>query len=1130
MTRVIAERYAEIANTRRVGGQAEVFQAADLHQSGRPVAVKVVPAQSDAIYRIYFERETAALRKLDHPNIASLLDSGTDAGAGLYYVVLDWVPETIKGWLGAHSEPPGWDDVADVIALPLASALAHSHSMSVLHRDIKPGNVLWDGEKPLLADFALSKIKDQIAGAHDATVVGMTSAPWAPPDQASRGSARFDVYGLAATLLQCVTPWELLDYPDLARALDEADVPPEVLDLLGRALEPDPAKRQADGQVLHLELQAIQTARSRKWHKQKVLSFELSGSARRSLEEASDGRAAEAVIAHRLGSATYVVPRLAEDPRGQATLTAEEFRLVGDQVELMLIFKSPHQLFCKWAELRDFEELERWRQHQDAVTLDARDIAWTAMPPVNPQQAAMAAVELHTQLEKIVQDSGDRYSDRFKQVRLNSWSQLVDAKEQLEKRLEEPITYTRVSRAGNEFNLETITPLAAAILDQERTARAVDEPTSRGVPVTVVEVDGTDFTVRATRNGADLPLNGVLVRDRTPSQAAIRRQKSALSSLREGSAARPHLRELVLDPSLATAPEPVSFEPITAGFDDDKKVAVSKALGSQDIFLVEGPPGTGKTSFICELVSQYLAARPGDKVLLVSQMHVAIDNAVTRLYKSGVTSVVRLSSRDDSVDAEASHLLLSNKLTAWTVEIARGARQGMAVLAEREGVSIADVSLALSAEEALASLRQKKQSEEALGPMDAEDRLDNEDLTEERATLLADYLRAADRADAAIESMRTAAAELGMTVPSFLEEAQLETLVAALLGGRNTDQRFRELLRTQGDWLSSLNDPKATEPMFLPTQSVVAGTCMGFLANANIQDMQFDLCIIDEASRATAPELLVPMTRAKRWVMVGDTKQLPPMVEEVFDHKDLVESFNLDKVFLTASLFGTLLGEAPEACRTRLVTQHRMAVPIGELISTSFYDGTLIHDPVPVLVADSVTDEDRLVWFSTSRRSNRHEESRYGGSSSSSNKLEAVQVAELVKRLDSEAAVGKFARIDGGRLEVLVLSGYRAQCTEIERALRRTTLSHVAVQVKTVDAVQGREADVVLFSVTRSNLSGDLGFLSDRFQGRINVALSRAREVLWIVGDSEFANSKDGPLRRVLSHINSNSAGRIEYS
>lgn len=219
MTRLIAGRYAEIANTRRVGGQAEVFQAADLHQGGHRVALKVIPAKSDAIYHIYFARETAALRKLDHPNIASLRDSGTDDDAGVYYVVLDWVPETIKGWLAGFSEPPGWDDVADVVALPLASALAHSHSMSVLHRDIKPGNVLWDGEKPLLADFALSKIKDQIAGPSDATVVGMTSAPWAPPDQASHGSARFDVYGLAATLLQCVTEWDLLDYPDIARAL-----------------------------------------------------------------------------------------------------------------------------------------------------------------------------------------------------------------------------------------------------------------------------------------------------------------------------------------------------------------------------------------------------------------------------------------------------------------------------------------------------------------------------------------------------------------------------------------------------------------------------------------------------------------------------------------------------------------------------------------------------------------------------------------------------------------------------------------------------------------------------------------------------------------------------------------------
>ena len=223
--RTIAGRYAEIANTRRVGGQGEVFQGSDLHQGGRMVAVKLLPAATDDIYRIYFERSTAANRKLNHPNVAALLDSGIDARLGSYYLVMDWVPDTLSTWLSSFDEPPGWDDLADAVALPLASALAHSHSLAVLHRDIKPTNVLWDGTGPILTDFALSKIKDQVAAAQDATVVGSTNAPWAPPDHASRGSARFDVYGLAATLLQCVTSWPLRDFPDIAKALGEADVP-----------------------------------------------------------------------------------------------------------------------------------------------------------------------------------------------------------------------------------------------------------------------------------------------------------------------------------------------------------------------------------------------------------------------------------------------------------------------------------------------------------------------------------------------------------------------------------------------------------------------------------------------------------------------------------------------------------------------------------------------------------------------------------------------------------------------------------------------------------------------------------------------------------------------------------------
>ncbi|MGR6998333.1 AAA domain-containing protein [Yinghuangia aomiensis] len=237
--------------------------------------------------------------------------------------------------------------------------------------------------------------------------------------------------------------------------------------------------------------------------------------------------------------------------------------------------------------------------------------------------------------------------------------------------------------------------------------------------------------------------------------------------------------------------------------------------------------------------------------------------------------MVRLSSRDDSVDPDATHLLLSNKLAAWAEEIRVRARTGLASLAEREGVRIDHPSLALCAEEALATLRQRNETAELLGPLDDDDRLDNEDLAEDRAELLADYLRAVDRAATAANDVRTVAEDLEVAMPDELGEGELEQLVASLLDGHGAGQRLRELVRTHGDWLASLNDPQAAEPMFLPTQSVVAGTCMGFLANTHIQNMQFDLCIIDEASRATAPELLVPMTRAEgqRWATPSNSRR-----------------------------------------------------------------------------------------------------------------------------------------------------------------------------------------------------------------------------------------------------------------
>jgi superfamily I DNA and/or RNA helicase len=125
--------------------------------------------------------------------------------------------------------------------------------------------------------------------------------------------------------------------------------------------------------------------------------------------------------------------------------------------------------------------------------------------------------------------------------------------------------------------------------------------------------------------------------------------------------------------------------------------------------------------------------------------------------------------------------------------------------------------------------------------------------------------------------------------------------------------------------------------------------------------------------------------------------------------------------------------------------------------------------------------------------------------------------------IDSAIELGLIPkRADGRKYDVLLIAPYRSQLDELTRQLTRVACRNLSVAVESVDAVQGREADFAIFSVTRSNSGGRLGFLGGDYWRRINVALSRARYGLTIVGDAEFCASEPGGLRRVLTHIRQN--------
>jgi superfamily I DNA and/or RNA helicase len=127
---------------------------------------------------------------------------------------------------------------------------------------------------------------------------------------------------------------------------------------------------------------------------------------------------------------------------------------------------------------------------------------------------------------------------------------------------------------------------------------------------------------------------------------------------------------------------------------------------------------------------------------------------------------------------------------------------------------------------------------------------------------------------------------------------------------------------------------------------------------------------------------------------------------------------------------------------------------------------------------------------------------------------------------DLLARMNVLAESKNSKWRILVITGYSEQKHALVRALASACpqLSALSIECNTVDAVQGREADVAIYSVTRSNSMGRLGFL--RELRRLNVALSRGRQYLVLVGDHHFCCMAAGenPFRRIAEYIEQNPA------
>ena len=180
-----------------------------------------------------------------------------------------------------------------------------------------------------------------------------------------------------------------------------------------------------------------------------------------------------------------------------------------------------------------------------------------------------------------------------------------------------------------------------------------------------------------------------------------------------------------------------------------------------------------------------------------------------------------------------------------------------------------------------------------------------------------------------------------LTIADTISPDEAGDIVDLLLSGTTSGRRLVEILKLQADWMLRLTSDKDLASVFLKTANVVAGTCIGFLGHRAVRDLDFDLCILDEASKATATEALVPLARARKWILIGDTRQLPPMDEELLRSRTKLEEYGLEADFVATTVFDHLINATAFPIQQELVEQYRMIRPIGDLISTCFYDEKL---------------------------------------------------------------------------------------------------------------------------------------------------------------------------------------------
>ena len=305
--------------------------------------------------------------------------------------------------------------------------------------------------------------------------------------------------------------------------------------------------------------------------------------------------------------------------------------------------------------------------------------------------------------------------------------------------------------------------------------------------------------------------------------------------------------------------------------------------------------------------------------------------------------------------------------------------------------------------------------------------------------------------------------------------------------------------------------------LFTKNIRLIFGTLLGISSWKSFRDMTFDMVIVDEAGRATLSELLVPCIKARRLILVGDHKQLAPVIDD-----DVIEKID-DKDEAKTSFFQRLFERIQKADRENLLHtlthNYRAERRICDLYSKAFYEGALkTLDAVNNSKKHYLSFKSSVVWYDTGMLPNKHDKQQGTGKI---NYCNVNCITDILKHIKKEMDSKKL------KYDIGVITPYKAQKDLLASRIQvKKNFSPYSIDIGTVDSFQGSDRDIIIYDCVRAaqrNGKAKIDFIAD--EKRLNVSLSRAKKLLVIVGDMNFlyraqCSDANNPFVKIIECIN----------